>query len=63
MVEKMKTDVDKKLLVWKMDKKLNFTKSIETNFFIIKIESGLSTSIIPSTIPRILKTKFNVFWT
>ena len=64
MVEKIQTDVDKQLLVWKMKKSFNFTKSINTFLFlfVIKIKSIISTSVfIFSTISQILKTMIELW--
>ena len=62
MVDRIKTDVDRLLLVPKMKKMFNFTKYISKPFFSIKTKSNLSTSVfIFSTIFQILETKFYVF--
>ena len=59
MVEKMKTDVDRQLLVWKMQKSTILEKSIGNIFFIIKIKSRLSSSVfIITSIHQIFEIKF-----
>ena len=58
IVEKMKTDVDRLLLVSKMKKSSILGKYIRDFLFIIKTKSSLSTSVfIFVTISQILKTK------
>ena len=57
MVEKIKTDADRKI-----KKSSIVAKYIGTFFFLIKTKSSLSMYIlIFSTISQILKTKFDVF--
>ena len=64
MLEKIKTDEDRLLLVSKLKKSSILAKYIEKFFFIIKTKSSLSTSVfIFSAISQILKTTFYVFWT
>ena len=60
MVDKIKTDIDRLLLVSKKKKKINFTK-YNKFVFIIKTKSSLSTSVfISSAIFQILETKENL---
>ena len=63
MVEKMKTDVDRLLLVLIMEK--NFQNILwNYTFIIFETKSSLSTSFFNfSTISHIFKTKFYVLWT
>ena len=62
MVEKIKSDVDRLLVVSKLKKSSILAKHIGI-FFIVATKSSLSTSLfIFSTISQILKTKFYVFW-
>ena len=62
MVDKIKTDVDRLILVPKMKKKFNFTKYISKPFFVIKTKSSLSAFVfIFSAISQILETKFYAF--
>ena len=61
MLEKLKTDVDRLLLVSKLKKSLILVKYIGKFVFIIKTKSSLSTSVfIFSAIFQILE-KFDVF--
>ena len=58
MVDKIKMDVDRLLLVSKKKKKLNFTKYINKFVFIIKAKSSLSMFFfVFSDISQILETK------
>ena len=62
MVNKIKKDVDKLLLVSKMKKSSILVKYIENFVSVIETKISLSTSVfIFSTIYQILKTKFCVF--
>ena len=62
ILEKIKTNVDRLLLVWKL-KKFNFSEYFGNFFFIIKTKSSLSTSVfIFSTISQILETTFNILY-
>ena len=57
-------NVGRIILVLKMKKSSILAKYIGNFFFIIKLESSLSTTVfIYSTISQISKTKFYVFWT
>ena len=65
MEDKIKTDIDRLLLVPKLKKSSILAKYIEKFVFIVKTKSSLismSVSIF-STISQILKTKLYVFWT
>ena len=63
MVEKIKTYVNRQLLISKLKKSLILVKYIENFFLIVKTKSNLSTFVfIFSTIFQISKTKFYVFW-
>ena len=62
MVEKMKTDVDRLLLVSKLKKSLILAKYIGKYVFTVKTKSSPSTSIfILSAISQILETNLYLF--
>ena len=64
MIETIKTDVDRLLLVSKFKKSSIVKKYIENFFFIVKTKSSLSMSVfIFSAISQILQTAFYVFCT
>ena len=64
IVEKIKTDVNRLLLISKMKKSSILEKYTEKFVFIIKTKNSPSTSVfIFSDISQILKTKFDIFWT
>ena len=63
MAEKIKTNVDRLLLVSKSEKSSILAKYIGKFFFTVKTKSSLFTSVFTfSTIPQILEAKFYVFW-
>ena len=63
MVEKIKTVVDRLLLVSKMKKSSILAKCIGNFCFTFKTKSSLSMSVFTfSTIYQILETTFYVFW-
>ena len=63
MLETIKANVNRLLLVLKLEKNSILAKCIAYFFFIVKNKSSLCTFVfIFSTIFRILETKFDVYW-